>query len=125
MMKVCEKRIPVLGMTFILVMLVAPSAASAQMYSGNAFGQCAVQKNIEIKIAACTEASKLTPYPWVLTWVYRELVRAHRDHGETDTAITYYARSLAAKEDDVTRREMEILAPLSIAKTRRMDQAKR
>ena len=56
---------------FALLALVLPLEASA-----NTFGNCAQQSNLELKIAACTEASRSTSYPWILRWVYRELARA-------------------------------------------------
>jgi hypothetical protein len=80
--------------------------------SANVFGQCAHERNLERKIAACTEASKSTSYPWVLHWVYRALARAHRERGETREAIASFARSLAAEEHEWVRREMDELLPL-------------
>ena len=101
-------RISASAMILALGALVIPLEASA-----NVFGQCAHQKNLDIKIASCVEASKSTSYPWVLQWVYRELARAHRERGEHQAAITNYARSLAAHEREGVRREMEELAALT------------
>lgn len=78
--------------------------------SANTFGHCARQKDLELKIAACTEASKSTSYPWVLRWVHRELARAHRERGEIALAHVNYQRSLAAHEDVAVRREIEELS---------------
>ena len=88
-----------------LLALVLPLEASA-----NSFGRCGQQTNLELKIAACTEASKSTPYPWVLHWVYRELARAHRQRGEVELAVARYGQSLAAQEHEGVRREMDQLA---------------
>ena len=98
-----------------LILLALPHAAAAQEHkiSGNAFGQCAHPSSLAIKIAACTEASKATSFPWILHWVYRELARAQRENGERDKAIVSYARSLAARPDDAVRQEMDALGPLT------------
>jgi hypothetical protein len=101
-------RISASAMILALGALVVPLEASA-----NVFSQCAHQKNLDIKIASCVEASKSTSYPWVLQWVYRELARAHRERGENQAAITNYARSLAAHEREGVRREMEELTALT------------
>jgi len=37
------------------------------------------------------------------------LARAQRDHGERDAAVASYARSLAARDNQATREEMEAL----------------
>lgn len=88
-----------------LLALLFPLEASA-----NAFGHCAQQEDLELKIAACSEASRSTSYPWVLRWVYRELARAHRERGEIALAHANYAQSLAVQEDGAVRREMEELS---------------
>lgn len=90
--------------TLALFVLASPVEAN-----GNVFGQCARQRDLEQKIAACVEASKSTSYPWVLHWVYRELARAHRERGEIQRAIASYSRSLAAEEREWVRSEMEEL----------------
>jgi hypothetical protein len=92
-----------------------PHTARAQEPTvfGNVFGQCAHPTSLTVKIAACTQASKATSFPWILHWVYRELARAQRENGEHDRAIVSYARSLAAREDSAVRDEMEKLAPLT------------
>jgi hypothetical protein len=102
------------AMTLALVALLIPLEVSAQarLSSANVFGQCATQRNVDLKIASCTEASKATSFPWILRWVHRELARAHRERGETDRAIINYARSLAAQEDERVRAEMESLSHL-------------
>jgi hypothetical protein len=109
------KRIAIETLALALVVLILPYTAGAQAPrpSANVFGQCAHPSSLEIKIAACTEASKATPFPWILHWVYRELARAQREHGEPDKAIVSYARSLAARQDGAVREEMENLAPLT------------
>ena len=91
-----------------------PIRATAQVLitPGDAFGRCATQKSIDLKIAFCTEATRSTTYPWILCWVYLELARAHRARGETDRAIVNYARSLAAQENAAVRGEMDSLIPL-------------
>jgi len=89
---------------FALLVLVLPFEASA-----NPFGHCAQQRDLELKIAACAQASRATTYPWILHWVYRELGRAHRERGETELALASYGRSLAAREDEAVRRELEQL----------------
>ena len=98
-----------------VIMIILPHAVGAQAPrpSGDVFGQCAHLSSLEIKIAACVEATKATSFPWILHWVYRELARAQRDRGERDKAIVSYARSLAAREDSAVREEMESLAPLT------------
>ena len=98
-----------------VLLLALPHAAAAQEHkiSGNVFGQCAHPISLAIKIAACSEASQATSFPWILHWVYRELARAQRDNGERDKAIVSYARSLAARPDDIVRAEMDRLAPLT------------
>jgi len=93
---------------FALLALVFPLEASA-----NPFGNCAQQRDLELKIAACTEAAKSTSYPWILRWVYRELARAHGERGEIELALASYTRSLAAREDETVRREMEELGPIA------------
>src|SRR5262245_6312809 len=93
---------------FALLALVLPLEASA-----NTFGNCTQQSDPQLKIAACTAASKSTSYPRILCWVYRELARAHRELGEIELALTSYTRSLAAWEDESVRREMEQLAHAS------------
>jgi hypothetical protein len=125
MARLSDKHVLFTAVSCALLALVAPSVASAQMFLGNAFGQCAVQENPETKISACTMAAKATPYPWVLNWVYRELARAYRDRGDPDQAAIYYARSLATKEDDVTRREMESLPSRSLGRISHGGQARR
>jgi len=85
--------------------------AQAPRPSGEPFGQCAHPSSLEVKLATCSEASKATDFPWILHWVYRELARAQRQHGQQDKATVSYARSLAAREDAAVRQEMESLAP--------------
>ena len=77
--------------------------------SANDLGQCAHQRDPEQKIASCIEALKLSPYPRVLQWVYREMARARRQRGEIQSAITSYTLSLAAEDREGVRREMEEL----------------
>jgi len=97
-----------------VVFIIAHTAgAEAPRPPGNVFGQCARPSNLELKIAACTEASQATSFPWILHWVYRELARAQRENGERDKAIVSYARSLAAREDSTVRDEMDSLTPLT------------
>jgi hypothetical protein len=113
--KFAIKCISVFGALLSIVVLNAGNKIRAQapISSADVFGQCVHPSNLDIKIAACTAASKATSYPWILHWVYRELARAHRDRGESDKAITNYARSLSAREDMEVRREMESLAPIT------------
>jgi hypothetical protein len=95
--------------------VLAPVAALAMLATivpigkanADAFGECAHQRNLDMKIAACIEASKSTSYPWILQWVHRALARAHRERGEIQKAIASYAQSLAAEERESVRREME------------------
>ncbi len=103
---------PALGFWFLFA---TPHNASAEpsVFLGNAFGQCARHSDLVVKIAACKEAAKMTPYPWILRWVYLELARAQRDHGERNDALVSYARSLDARDDQAVRKEMEALAPLT------------
>lgn len=77
---------------------------------GNPLARCAAQGSAETKIVACTEASRSTPYPWILYWVHLELARAHRERGDIRSALASYARSLAAAERGDIRREMEELS---------------
>jgi hypothetical protein len=101
-------RIQVPAIMLAFIALTVPREASAE-----AFGECAHQRNLDMKIAACSEASKATSYPWILQWVHRELARAHRERGEIQKALTSYAQSLAAEEREWVRREMEELAVLT------------
>jgi hypothetical protein len=109
------RAVPASALGLALVLLATPHKAGAEagVFLGNAFGQCARHNDLAIKIAACKEASKMTPYPWILQWVYRELARAQRDHGEREHAIASYARSLAARDNQAVREEMEALGPLT------------
>jgi hypothetical protein len=109
------KNIRTSALAVALVLLATPHKASAEaaVFLGNAFGQCARHNDLAVKIAACKEAAKMTPYPWILQWVYRELARAQRDHGERDAAVASYARSLAARDNQAVREEMEALGPLT------------
>ena len=102
------RRIPVPAMAVALVALLSAREASA-----DPLGQCAHQKDLDKKIAACIEASKSTSYPWILQWVYRDLARAYRERGEIQRAIASYAQSLAAEEREPVRREMEELVLLT------------
>jgi hypothetical protein len=112
---VSKRAIPASALGLALVLLAtAPKAnAEAAMISASAFGLCAHHSDLVVKIAACKEATRLTSYPWILHWVYRELARAQRDRGERDNALVSYARSLAAKDDKAVREEMEALGPLT------------
>ena len=113
------KRVLVPVTTIALLALIIPGTANAQAPGpfANVFGQCACQHHVDIKIAACTEAAKATSYPWILQWVYRELARAQRERGDIDGAAASYALSLAAKEDDAVRMEMEGLALVQQSRT--------
>jgi hypothetical protein len=115
MRKVPIKHITASGLGLALVLLANPPKAGAEVavFLGNAFGHCARHDDLVVRIAACKEAVKMTPYPWILQWVYRELARAQRDHGERSDAIVSYARSLAARDSDAVRKEMEALGPLT------------
>jgi len=95
---------PKLAMAIAGIALLSPLQASSE-----AFGECAHQTNLDKKIASCNQASKLTSYPSILQWVYRELARAHRERGEVEKAIVNYAQSLAAEEHDVIRKELQEL----------------
>jgi hypothetical protein len=81
--------------------------------NADAFGECAHQRNLDMKIAACIEASKSTSYPWILQWVYRALAQSQRERGQMQDALANYARSLAMEERDWVRREMEELVLLT------------
>jgi len=109
------KHIPASALGLALALLAPPPKAAAEVavFLGNAFGHCARHNDVVVRIAACKEAAKMTPYPWILQWVYRELARAQRDHGDRDDAIVSYARSLTAHDDKAVRKEMEALAPLT------------
>jgi hypothetical protein len=109
------KRVAKRILTPTVMALIFPYAIGAQAPkgSGDVFGQCAHSIRLEMKIAACAAASGATSFPWILHWVYRELARAQRDHGERDNAIVSYERSLAAQEDSAVRKEMESLVPLT------------
>jgi hypothetical protein len=115
MRKVPIKRISASALGLALVLLATPHKAGAEVtvFLGNAFGHCARHNDLAVRIAACKEAAQMTPYPWILQWVYRELARAQRDHGDRDDAIVSYARSLAARDDKAVRQDMEALAPLT------------
>ena len=97
------KRLSASGVALALALAI-PLEASA-----NDLGRCAHQRDPDKKIASCIEALKLTPYPRVLQWVYREMARAHRERGEIQSAITSYTLSLAADDHEGVRREMEEL----------------
>ena len=90
-----------------LVGVFGPRDANADV-----FGRCAHQRDIESKIARCTEASKSTSFAKALHWVYRELARAHYERGEMEKAITGYVQSLTAEERAAVRREMQALLDL-------------
>jgi hypothetical protein len=95
--------------TLVLIGVAIPLEAHA-----DPFGQCAHRRNLEEKIAGCSQAAKSTSYPWILQWIYRELARSQRERGELHEAIISYELSLAAEEREEIRREMEqltILAP--------------
>jgi hypothetical protein len=114
--KVVMKRIPAPALSLALVLLAIPHKAGAEgpVFLGNPFGHCTRQGgDLAVKIAACKEAAKMTPYPWILRWVYLELARAQRDRGERNDAIASYARSLAARNNQAVREEMEALGPLT------------
>jgi hypothetical protein len=98
------KRISVSAMTVAFITLLSPLGASAEV-----FGECAHQRNLDMKIASCIKASQSTSYPWILQWVYRELARAHRERGEIQKAIASYAQSLAAEDREAVRKEMQEL----------------
>jgi hypothetical protein len=85
----------------LIGMAVSPEARA------DVFGQCAHQRNLEEKIAACVQATKLTPYPWILQWVHRELARSQRERGQIQEAIVSFERSLAAEERAEVRRVLE------------------
>jgi hypothetical protein len=104
---------PASALALALVLLATLHRAGAEVFLGNAFGQCARHGDLEVKITACQEAAKMTPYPWILRWVYLELARAQRDHGERTDALVSYARSLAARDDRAVRDEMAALGPLT------------
>jgi hypothetical protein len=106
--KTTVKRGPMSVVMLALIGLANPLEASAE-----AFGECAHQKNVDLKIASCIQAAKSTSYPWILQWVYRELARRQRERGEIQSAITSYKRSLAAEEREGIRREMEQLVLLT------------
>jgi hypothetical protein len=93
-----------LAMAIAGIALLSPLQASSEPFS-----ECAHQTNLDKKIASCSQASKLTSYPWILQWVYRELARAHRERGEVEKAIANYAQSLAAEERDEVRKELHEL----------------
>ena len=103
----------VMALMFPAAALVSTPDAIAQGLRAdfNPFGQCAQQTNLSLKVAACEVASKSTPYPWILQWVYREQARAHRELGEIDKAIVYFEKSLQSKEDAGVRQELEALTP--------------
>jgi hypothetical protein len=111
--KIAMKTIRASALRVTLLLLATPNKAGAEVavFLGNAFGHCARHDDVAVKIAACKEAAKMTPYPWILQWVYRELARAQRDHGERDAAVASYARSLAARDNDAVRKEMDALGP--------------
>jgi hypothetical protein len=99
----------VLASAAVLLLLVALSPRDAR---ADVFGQCAHQRDIASKIAACIEASKSTSFRKALHWIFRELARAHYDRGETELAILSYARSLAAEDREAVWREMQALLDL-------------
>jgi hypothetical protein len=113
MSRFAGQRVAISTMVLALVLVLPHAAGAGPASSANVFGQCAHPTTLEMKIAACTDASKSTSYPWILHWVYRELARAQREHGERDQAIVSYARSLAAREDATVREEMDSLSPLT------------
>ena len=97
------KRLSALGVALALALAIPLNVSATDL------GQCAHQRDPEKKMASCMEALKLSPYPQVLQWVYREVARAHRERGEIQSAITSYALSLAAEDREGVRREMEEL----------------
>jgi len=99
---------PVSAIAVALIALFSLREASA-----DDLGKCAHQRDLDKKIASCIEASKLTSYPWILRWVYRELARGYRERGEIQKAIVSYEQSLAAEESESVRREMQEIVPLT------------
>jgi hypothetical protein len=81
--------------------------------NAHVFGKCARQENFELKLEACEAASRLTSFPWVLHWVYREMARAYRARGEISSAAAAYRKSLSASERAAVRQEMEQLVVLT------------
>src|SRR5262245_58221407 len=82
----------------VMALTVLPPVVPVDEARADVFGQCAHQRNLDMKIASCIEASNSTSYPWILQWVYRTLARAQREQGEIQAAITSFAKSLAAEE---------------------------
>jgi hypothetical protein len=90
----------------LAVALAAPVILAPTVASADVFGQCAHQRDLEKKIAACTAAAKSTVYPKVLHWVYRELAGAHHARGDMEIALTNYKRSLDADDRKAVQLEM-------------------
>src|SRR5688572_28479329 len=65
------KRVRLSAVALALITLVIPAEASAEP-----FGACAHQRNLDMKIASCIEASRATSNPSILQWVYSTLARA-------------------------------------------------
>jgi hypothetical protein len=93
-----------------ILVLIASLTSLGTEASASALARCAAPGGAEAKIAACAEASRSTPYPWILHWVHRELARAQRELRDPQGALASYARALAAAERENVRREMEELS---------------
>lgn len=87
-----------------MMVLAATCISSAAV--ADPYGQCLHQQDQDRKRDACVEASRSTPYPWVLQWVYRELARIHRDRSDLLQAVQYYEQSLAAEPHESVRHEL-------------------
>lgn len=101
----------IISVSAIAVALIA--LFSSREASADELGKCAHQRDLDKKIASCTQATKSTSYPWILQWVYRELARAYRERGEIQKAIESYKQSLAAEDHELVRREMQEIVPLT------------
>ncbi len=95
-----------------LVAFTVAGTAPHKVYA-HLFGRCARHSNAEVKIESCLAATRLTASPAILHWVYREMARAHRERGEIPQAVTGYMHSLAARDREAVRQEMEQLLALS------------
>jgi hypothetical protein len=67
------------------------------------FGTCAYARDAATKIKACEEAQKATSYPWILSWVRRELDAALVARSMNVTEMDRGGIALAPADD--TRKE--------------------
>src|SRR5215469_1173116 len=87
-----------------MLVLIVPTTVVAEP-----FGICAHSRNVEIKVASCSEALKQTSLPSIRVWVYRERARAEAELGNIEAAQADYEMFLALRFDPKLEAEMRAL----------------